>query len=246
MSRFVLLIAFAAFVVSAAGAQPPDKPGDKKDPQAKFEPRSKPGEGQKFLEQFVGDWDVVKTFHPRAGEPAKSKGECTQKMTHDGRFLQSEFTSSVERRGEDDRDRADRVRAGDRAVHECLGGFAANADVVPAERGQVRRQADRPRRQGTRRSGQRGTPIADRDPGSRTTGRRSFTARRRSRREGTRTAGDGTGAHPQTSQIGQVRHPRSSMSRMCPGPIETVEKDVRSPTHRALMVRPSAQNSLAF
>jgi hypothetical protein len=92
MSRFVLLSVSIAFVVLTVGAQPPDKPGDKKDPQAKFEPRSKPGEGQKFLEQFVGEWDVVKTFHPRAGEPVKSTGECSQKMIHDGRFLQSEFT----------------------------------------------------------------------------------------------------------------------------------------------------------
>jgi hypothetical protein len=90
MSRRAFLILIA--LVGQAAAQPPDKPGDKKDPQAKFEPRSKPGAGQKFLEQFVGEWDVVKTFHPRGGEPVKSKGECTQKMVQDGRFLQSEFT----------------------------------------------------------------------------------------------------------------------------------------------------------
>jgi hypothetical protein len=91
MCRTLTLAAFIAFVGSVA-AQQPTKPDDKKDPQAKFEPRSKPGEGQKFLEQFVGDWDVVKTFHPRTGDPVKAKGECRQKMIHDGRFLQSEFT----------------------------------------------------------------------------------------------------------------------------------------------------------
>jgi hypothetical protein len=95
MSRFVLLIVFAAVAGATAGAQP-DKPGDKKDPQAKFEPRSKPGEGQKFLERFAGEWDVVKTFHPRTGAPVQVKGECTQKMIHDGRFLQSEFTFTAE------------------------------------------------------------------------------------------------------------------------------------------------------
>jgi hypothetical protein len=91
MFRSLLVLVFAGGV-ALAQPQPPAKSGDKTDPQAKFEPRSKPGAGQKFLEKFVGDWDVIKTFHPRAGDPAKSKGTCRQTMTHDGRFLQSEFT----------------------------------------------------------------------------------------------------------------------------------------------------------
>jgi hypothetical protein len=65
---------------------------DKKDPQSAFEPKSKPGAGQKYLEKFVGNWEVLKTFHPRMGEPTRQKGECRQSMIHDGRFLQSEFT----------------------------------------------------------------------------------------------------------------------------------------------------------
>src|SRR5581483_9216209 len=77
-----------AFGLLAAGAEPPEK---KDDPQNKFEPRSTPGAGQKFLQKFVGDWDVVKTFHPRAGDPVAVKGECRQTMIHDGRFLQSDF-----------------------------------------------------------------------------------------------------------------------------------------------------------
>ena len=92
MYRPALLSSAVFLVALAAAAQPPTRPDDKKDPQAKFEPRSKPGAGQAFLEQFVGEWDAAKTFHPRAGEPAKAKGECRQKMIHDGRFLQSEFT----------------------------------------------------------------------------------------------------------------------------------------------------------
>lgn len=72
-----------------ATAQPP---AEKKDPQNSFEPRSKPGAGQEFLKKFVGDWDVVKTFHPRNGDPVSQKGECVQAMTHEGRFLRSEFT----------------------------------------------------------------------------------------------------------------------------------------------------------
>lgn len=63
-----------------------------KDPQSEYEPRSKPGEGQTFLQKFVGVWDVAKTFYPRSGEPARQQGECRQTMIHGGRFLQSDFT----------------------------------------------------------------------------------------------------------------------------------------------------------
>jgi hypothetical protein len=66
----------------------------KPDPQASFEPRSKPGQGQKFLEKFVGDWEVAKSFYPRSGPPFRQKGECRQTMIHGGRFLQSDFTFS--------------------------------------------------------------------------------------------------------------------------------------------------------
>src|SRR6516225_4665845 len=72
-------------VVGRAEAQ------DKKDPQAAFEPRSNPGAGQKFLEKFVGTWDVVKTFYPRSGDPVRAKGECRQTMVDGGRFLRLEF-----------------------------------------------------------------------------------------------------------------------------------------------------------
>jgi hypothetical protein len=79
----------AAFMsVTAAVGQPPGKA----DPQSTVEPRSRPGAGQEFLKQFVGDWDVAKAFYPRGGgEPARAKGICRQTMIHDGRFLQSEF-----------------------------------------------------------------------------------------------------------------------------------------------------------
>jgi hypothetical protein len=83
------LVAVVLVVAFLSGAQQP--PPAQKDPQSTFEPRSNPGAGQKFLEKFVGDWDVLKTFHPRSGEPARSKGECRQTMIHDGRFLKSEF-----------------------------------------------------------------------------------------------------------------------------------------------------------
>jgi hypothetical protein len=83
-------VAFVLLAAAALGAA--QEPPPKKDPQSAIEPRSAPGKGQKFLERFAGEWEVVKTFHPRQGEPSTSKGTCRQTMVHDGRFLQSEFT----------------------------------------------------------------------------------------------------------------------------------------------------------
>src|SRR3954469_21710413 len=79
----------ASVVLLAGGGQPPMPTN--KDPQSAIEPRSGPGAGQKFLEKFVGDWEVVKTFHPREGDPVRTKGECKQTMIHGGNFLRSEF-----------------------------------------------------------------------------------------------------------------------------------------------------------
>ncbi len=62
-----------------------------RDSQPPFEPRSSPGEGQKFLNRFVGEWSVTKTFYPRASPPNRTEGRCRQDMIHEGRFLQSEF-----------------------------------------------------------------------------------------------------------------------------------------------------------
>jgi hypothetical protein len=87
-----LLLAASALAALHAFAQDSKGKKDDKDPQSTYEPRSKPGEGQKFLQKFVGDWDVVKTFYPRAGgTPFRQTGECKQTMIHDGRFLQSDF-----------------------------------------------------------------------------------------------------------------------------------------------------------
>jgi hypothetical protein len=82
------LLALGVLTWSAGPVAPAQ---DKKDPQAAYEPTSKPGAGQQFLEKFVGDWDVIKTFHPKVGEPFRVKGECKQTMIHEGRFLRSEF-----------------------------------------------------------------------------------------------------------------------------------------------------------
>lgn len=91
-STMAMLVVPIFACLAAAPAQPQDKKDDKKDPLQSFEPKSKPGAGQKLLEKFVGDWDVVKTFHPRKGEPVRVSGECKQTMIHGGRFLQSAFT----------------------------------------------------------------------------------------------------------------------------------------------------------
>ena len=84
--RFAVLLLSGTFFVAIASGQA------KSDPQSAVEPRSGPGIGQKFLEQFVGDWDVVKTFYSRSGTPSTTTGVCRQSMIHEGRFLQSEFT----------------------------------------------------------------------------------------------------------------------------------------------------------
>jgi Protein of unknown function (DUF1579) len=85
--RFVALTAVASFllIAGAARAQTP------KDAQSSFEPRSKPGSGQKYLEKFAGDWDVSKVFYPRSGDPVRLSGQCRQTMIQGGRFLQSDF-----------------------------------------------------------------------------------------------------------------------------------------------------------
>src|SRR5262249_25567170 len=88
-SSLFLLVALLATVWLADPTAPAQ---EKKDPQSRFEPRSKPGVGQQFLERFVGDWEVVKTFHSLSGgEPSRSKGECRQTIKQEGRFLYSEF-----------------------------------------------------------------------------------------------------------------------------------------------------------
>jgi len=57
-----------------------------------YEPANGPGAGQKLLAQFVGDWDVLKTFFPVNGKPIVTKATCKQYMIQDGKFLQSDFT----------------------------------------------------------------------------------------------------------------------------------------------------------
>src|SRR5205823_2083862 len=52
-----------------------------------YEPANAAGAGQKLLAQFVGEWDVVKTFFPMNGKPIVTKATCKQYMVKDGKFL---------------------------------------------------------------------------------------------------------------------------------------------------------------
>jgi hypothetical protein len=93
MKRPLAAMAVASALLGLAADDPPrNGAAATQDPQAKFEPRSAPGAGQRYLEGFVGDWEVAKAFFPRSGEPNRSKGTCRQSMIQGGRFLQSEFT----------------------------------------------------------------------------------------------------------------------------------------------------------
>jgi uncharacterized protein DUF1579 len=82
------LVVLLMLGLQASGDKQAQKPCD---PQSTYEPRSGPGAGQKLMARFVGDWEVVKSFFPRTGEPVRMKGDCRQTMINDGRFLQSEF-----------------------------------------------------------------------------------------------------------------------------------------------------------
>jgi hypothetical protein len=82
--RLIAPMLIAASVLAAA-VQPP------KDRQSSYEPRSTPGLGQKYLQKFVGDWEVQKVFYPATGETVRARGECRQSMIQNGKFLQSEF-----------------------------------------------------------------------------------------------------------------------------------------------------------
>jgi Protein of unknown function (DUF1579) len=85
------------FIVAAYGLSGRATAQDNKQKTAleRFEPRSQPGSGQKFLDKFIGEWDVVKTFYPQSGAPVKMEGRCSQTMVQSGRFLQSVFTFRI-------------------------------------------------------------------------------------------------------------------------------------------------------
>jgi hypothetical protein len=87
-ARILGLILLLAILSIGNAGEPPQR---QRDAQSAFEPSSQPGAGQKLLQQFVGDWEVVKTLTFRPGAPVRTTGECHQSMFNDGRFLKSEF-----------------------------------------------------------------------------------------------------------------------------------------------------------
>ena len=92
MKSTLVAVIVAGTLIAPANllAQEPKPPAA--DPQSTYEPQSKTGTGHPLLQQFVGDWDVVKTFYPANGTPVQTKGECKQYMVQGGHFLQSDFT----------------------------------------------------------------------------------------------------------------------------------------------------------
>jgi hypothetical protein len=76
-------IAGALFIATVAVAQQSHN---------QYEPPNAAGAGQKLLAQFAGDWDMVQTFFPKSGQPIVTKGTCTQRMIHEAKFLESDFT----------------------------------------------------------------------------------------------------------------------------------------------------------
>ena len=85
-ARFCVVLGLAASLGLTTLAQ-----NRASDSRPAYDPASAPGAGQRFLERFVGHWDVERIFHPRNGEAVIAKGECHQTLIHGGRFLQSEF-----------------------------------------------------------------------------------------------------------------------------------------------------------
>ena len=92
MRKTLLLLPVCLFLGTPLPAQEKKPKQEQKDPQAAYEPLSKPGEGQAFLQRMAGTWDVEKVFYPKSSAPVRQKGESRQTMTHGGRFLQCEFT----------------------------------------------------------------------------------------------------------------------------------------------------------
>lgn len=91
ISIWVRVIILAFVILAASPGRNASAQVKPKDPQGSYDPKSAPGAGQKYLEQFAGDWSVEKIFHPRDGDPVTTKGECHQAMINGGRFLKSDF-----------------------------------------------------------------------------------------------------------------------------------------------------------
>jgi hypothetical protein len=55
-----------------------------------------PGEGHKYLEQFIGKWDIVMRAWMEPGKPPmESKGTCDARWILDGRFVSEEMAGQM-------------------------------------------------------------------------------------------------------------------------------------------------------
>jgi hypothetical protein len=92
-------IVICAAVQGNALAQEQAKPEAKAAPNMqemmkKWMESATPGEGHKYLEQFVGKWEVtMRAWMEASKPPMESKGTCDAKWILDGRFVYAEMNS---------------------------------------------------------------------------------------------------------------------------------------------------------
>ena len=86
-----------------ADKAPAAQPGDKKMSPSEMEAMQKmmeagtPGEGQKNIEQLVGEWDAVVKYRMAAEAPwQENKGVESRKMMFEGRYLHTSFKGDME------------------------------------------------------------------------------------------------------------------------------------------------------
>ena len=94
-------VILCAALQSNALAQEQGKPDAKAVPNMqemmkKYMEAATPGEGHKYLDQFVGKWDVVvRAWMDPSKPPQESKGTYEVRWILDGRFLYGELTSQL-------------------------------------------------------------------------------------------------------------------------------------------------------
>ena len=101
--RIVLCVTviICAALQQNAGAQEQAKGDGKAAPNMqemmkKWMEAATPGEGHKYLGQFVGKWDVVlRAWMDPSKPPQESKGTCDARWILDGRFVYAEMSSQI-------------------------------------------------------------------------------------------------------------------------------------------------------
>ena len=138
-----MAVILVATLTCSAGAVRRSSPKASKDAQSSYELRSGPGAGQKYLEAFVGEWDVVKTFYPRSGGAVPRAGDLPPD-DDPRRPVPSIGVRLRTGRPQDIGAGSHRLRSSDGPLHHRLDRFSPDPDVVPAEPRAIRRKADRP------------------------------------------------------------------------------------------------------